>query len=145
MPCEYCLKHVRLKPQAKGLTNPEGLVEVNLDPLINFQIDVFRLVLAVVFYVCNVADYYTTKKGLEAGLREKNPFARAIMRMGWKRYQAIKLLGPALFVYQAMISDDPYYMWTASLVLGAGMFAYAGVQNALLIAGRRMRGEAGGP
>jgi len=78
MPCEYCLKHVRLKSKVETSTigaNPEGLVKVNFDPLINFQIDVFRLVLAVVFYVCNAADYYTTKKGLEAGLREKNPFA----------------------------------------------------------------------
>jgi len=59
--------------------------------------------------------------------------------MGWRKYQAIKLAGPALYVYQALTSEDPNYIWTACLALGAGSFAFAAVQNALLIAGRRLR------
>ncbi|RLG99451.1 hypothetical protein DRO19_02275 [Candidatus Bathyarchaeota archaeon] len=109
------------------------------DELFKIQVDGLKLALCVVFYIFNVLDYYTTKRGLEVGLREGNPFARAIMKMGWRKYQAIKLAGPALFVYQALTSEDPNYIWTACLAFGAASFAYAAIQNALLIAGRRLR------
>jgi len=108
-----------------------------INMLVGFQVNSLKLALAVIFYIFNVLDYYTTKRGLEAGLKEGNPFARAIMRMGWKKYQAVKFIGPALFAFQALTSEDPYYIWAACLGVGASMFAYAAIQNMLLIAGRK--------
>jgi hypothetical protein len=107
----------------------------------NWQLNVFRVVLVAVFLFANAMDYYTTKKGLEAGLKEGNIFARTIMKWGWKKYQAVKLVGPALFAYQALTSEDPYYVWTASLAIGAIMFSYAAIQNWLLTTGKSERGE----
>jgi len=128
------------------MNGKKGLIAFDVDDvnsifseLFRIQIDGLKLALCIVFYGFNVLDYYTTKKGLEAGLREGNPFARAIMRMGWRKYQAVKLAGPALYAYQALTSEDPNYIWTVCLALGAGSFAFAAVQNALLIAGRRLR------
>jgi len=109
-----------------------------LDSLVRMQVDSLRLGLAIVFYIANFLDYYTTKKGLEVGLKEGNPVARAIMKMGWKKYQAIKLLPTALYAYYAMTSEDPNYIWTVSLAIGAGMFIFAAVQNTMLIIGRKM-------
>jgi len=103
----------------------------------NWQVNIFKVALVAVFLFANAMDYYTTKKGLEAGLKEGNIFARTIMKWGWKKYQAVKLIGPALFAYQALTSEDPNYIWTASLAVGAAMFTYAFVQNLILIAGRK--------
>ena len=108
-----------------------------INALVGFQVDSLRLALVVIFYIFNVLDYYTTKRGLETGLRERNPFARVIMRMGWRKYQAVKFIGPALFAFQALTSEDPYHVWSACLAIGTAMFAYAAIQNALLIAGRK--------
>ncbi len=109
-----------------------------INDLVNFQLNSLKVGLAITFYIANVFDYYTTKKGLEVGLQEGNPFARSIMRMGWKKYEAVKLAGPALLAFQALTSDDPYYVWTACLGIGAVMFGYAAIQNTLLIAGRKI-------
>lgn len=138
MPCEFCKKHVRLKSNVVR-DNPQVLDLKSVNNAVSFQLDVFRFALAAVFYICNVFDYYTTKKGLEIGLRERNVFAGAIMRMGWRKYQAVKFFGPALFAYQALTSEDPNHMWAASMAIATGCFAFAAIQNALLIAGRRSR------
>ena len=155
MPCYYCewaQKHVRLKPQAttmnvrastipskSSLTVDEakalGVQAANF--AFNWQVNIFKVALVAVFLFANAMDYYTTKKGLEAGLKEGNIFARTIMKWGWKKYQAVKLVGPALFAYQALTSEDPYYVWTASLAIGAGAFVCAAIQNWLLISGKR--------
>jgi hypothetical protein len=103
----------------------------------NWQVNVFRVVLVAVFLFANAMDYYTTKKGLEAGLKEGNVFARTIMKWGWGKYQLIKFIGPALFAYQALTSEDPNYIWTASLALGVAMFTYASIQNWMLLMGRK--------
>jgi hypothetical protein len=162
LPCYYCewaKKHVRLKPQAttaksqvattnaRASTNPSkssltveeakalGVQAANF--AFNWQLNIFKVVLVAVFLFANAMDYYTTKKGLEAGLKEGNIFARTIMKWGWKKYQAVKLIGPALFAYQALTSEDPNYIWTATLGIGATMFTYASIQNWLLITGKR--------
>jgi hypothetical protein len=95
-----------------------------------------KAVLATTFLVANILDYYTTKKGLEAGLKEGNIFARTIMKWGWTKYQAVKLIGPALYTYQALASEDPYYIWTASLGIGTAMFIYASIQNWIMLMGK---------
>lgn len=162
LPCYYCewaKKHVRLKPQAttaksqvattnaRASTNPSkssltveeakalGVQAANF--AFNWQVNIFKVVLVAVFLFANAMDYYTTKKGLEAGLKEGNIFAKTIMKWGWKKYRAVKLIGPALFAYQALTSEDPYYVWTASLAIGAGMFTYAFIQNLMLLMGRK--------
>ena len=157
--CEWAKKHVRLKPQAttaksqvattnaRASTNPSkssltveearalGVQAANF--AFNWQLNIFKVVLVAVFLFANAMDYYTTKKGLEAGLKEGNIFAKTIMKWGWKKYQAVKLIGPALFAYQALTSEDPNYIWTASLAVGAAMFTYAFVQNLMLLMGRK--------
>jgi len=113
------------------------------DFMVGFQLDVLRLGLAMAFVITNALDYITTKKGLEAGLVERNPFARAIMRMGWRKYQAFKFIPTALHAYQGLVSDDPYFVWSTTLAIGTGFFLYASIQNFLLILGRGLeRGEA---
>lgn len=109
-----------------------------LNYLASWQLNGLKLGLAVTFYVANVLDYYTTKKGLEAGLREGNPFARAIMRMGWRRYQAMKLIAPLGLVAQGLTSNDSNFVWYAVFAVGASLFIYATIQNSLLIAGRKL-------
>jgi hypothetical protein len=156
LPCYWCeefvKKHVRLKPQATTTnvrisTNPSkssltveeakalGVQAANF--AFNWQLNIFKVALVAVFLFANAMDYYTTKKGLEAGLKEGNIFAKTIMKWGWKKYQTVKFIGPALFAYQALTSEDPYYVWTATLGIGAVMFTYAAVQNWLLIIGKR--------
>jgi hypothetical protein len=144
MPCAWCdfaKKHVRLKasPNPNSLTVEQAktLGAQAANYALNWQLNIFRVVLVGVFLFANAMDYYTTKKGLEAGLKEGNIFAKTIMKWGWKKYQAVKLIGPALFAYDALTSEDPYYIWTASLGIGAAMFTYAAVQNWLLIVGKR--------
>jgi hypothetical protein len=139
--CEFAKTHVRLKasPNPSSLTVEQAktLGAQAASYALNWQLNVFRVVLIGVFLFANAMDYYTTKSGLEAGLKEGNIFAKTIMKWGWKKYQAVKLIGPALFAYDALTSEDPNYIWTASLGIGAAMFTYAAIQNWLLISGRR--------
>jgi len=106
--------------------------------IVDFQLNSLKLALAIVFYITDIADYYTTKKGLEAGLREANPFAKKIMEWGWRKYQFFKFIGPAAMVAAGLTSDDPHYVWSAIFAVGAGFFIYAAIQNMLLIAGRKI-------
>jgi hypothetical protein len=106
--------------------------------IVDFQLNSLKLALALVFYITNIADYYTTKRGLEVGLREANPFAKRIMKWGWRKYQFFKLAGPATMVATGLMSDDPNYVWSTVFAVGAGFFVYAAIQNMLLIAGRKI-------
>jgi hypothetical protein len=151
--CEWAKQHVRLKPQAGGTTNARVSTNLSKSSLtveeakalgvqaanfaFNWQLNIFKVALVAVFLFANAMDYYTTKKGLEAGLKEGNIFAKTIMKWGWKKYQAVKLVGPALFAYQALTSEDPYYVWTATLSIGVAMFGYASIQNWMLLMGRK--------
>jgi hypothetical protein len=139
--CEWARTHVRAKASSNpGSLTVEGAKALGVQAAsvaFNWQVNIFRVVLVGVFLVANALDYYTTKKGLEAGLREKNKFVDAVMRMGWGKYQLIKFVPPAVVAYQALTSEDPNYIWTATLTIGTGMYLYAAIQNWLLIAGRR--------
>jgi len=90
---------------------------------------VSRLVLAVTLNISSLFDYYTTKRALEAGLREGNPFARTIMKAGWRKYQAVKFSVPAAWSAIALASNDPSQMWTVSMALGTVAFLYATINN----------------
>lgn len=92
-----------------------------------------KMGLAIVMYVANFFDYYTTKKALELGLKEGNPLAKTIMRMGWRKYQIAKFTIPMAYALYATFSDDPYYITTAGLAICAATFAYAAINNFLLI------------
>jgi len=92
-----------------------------------------KMGLAIVMYVANFFDYYTTKKALELGLREGNPLARTIMRMGWRKYQIAKFTLPMVYALYGTFSDDPYYINTAGLAICAATFIYAAINNFLLI------------
>jgi len=92
-----------------------------------------KMGLAIVMYVANFFDYYTTKKALELGLKEKNPLARTIMRMGWRKYQIAKFTLPMVYALYGTFSDDPYYINTAGLAICAATFIYATINNFLLI------------
>jgi len=92
-----------------------------------------KMGLAIVMYVANFFDYYTTKKALELGLREGNPLAKTIMRMGWRKYQIAKFTLPIVYALYGTFSDDPYYINTAGLAICAATFIYAAINNFLLI------------
>jgi len=92
-----------------------------------------KMGLAIVMYVANFFDYYTTKKALELGLRERNPLAKTIMRMGWRKYQIAKFTLPMVYALYGVFSDDPYYINTAGLAICAATFIYAAINNFLLI------------
>jgi len=94
-----------------------------------FQLGLSRVVLAVCLNLSSLFDYYTTKKALEAGLKEGNPFARTIMRAGWRKYQAVKFCVPAAWSAMALASNDPSQMWTVSMALGTVAFLYAAINN----------------
>ena len=113
-------------------------MNAEISSVVNFQLNSLKLILAIVFYITNIADYYTTKISLEAGLREANPFARRIMEWGWRKYQFFKFVGPASMVATGLMSDDPNYVWSIAFAVGAGFFTYAAIQNMLLVAGRKI-------
>jgi hypothetical protein len=92
-----------------------------------------KMGLTIVMYVANFFDYYTTKKALELGLKEGNPLAKTIMRMGWRKYQIAKFTIPMVYALYSMFSDDPYYISTAGLAICAATFVYATINNFLLI------------
>ena len=92
-----------------------------------------KMGLAIVMYVANFFDYYTTKKALELGLREGNPLAKRIMRMGWRKYQIAKFTVPMVYALYGTFSDDPYYINMAGLAICAATFIYAAINNFLLI------------
>jgi len=116
---------------------------IPVDMLVSMQIDSLKCILATIFYVTNVIDYYTTKKALEAGFREGNPFAARIMRSGWRKYQAAKMLGPLVFTAYGLASEDPFYIWRVCFIVGAGAFLTASIQNMMLMAGRKIAKKGG--
>jgi len=98
-----------------------------------FQVDLARLVLAVSMNIANFWDYYTTKMALEGGLAEGNPFARAIMRMGWRKYQFVKGFVPLAIGFQALTSEDPNYIMAVTMGVGTALFIYAVINNVLIM------------
>jgi hypothetical protein len=92
-----------------------------------------KMGLAIVMYAANFFDYFTTKKALELGLKEGNPLARIIMRMGWRKYQIAKFTLPMAYALYGTFSDDPYSINMAGLAICAATFTYAAINNFLLI------------
>jgi len=97
--------------------------------------DLSRLVLATTLNIASAFDYWSTKRALEKGLREGNPVARSIMRMGWRKYQLTKFSVPLIWAYLGVASPDPADAWKASMAVGIMLFIFATVNN-LLIARR---------
>ncbi|MEM2281327.1 MAG: DUF5658 family protein [Candidatus Bathyarchaeia archaeon] len=119
--------------EAAGWTaiKPEAVVGYG-DNIMLFSL---KVMLAAIMYVANLLDYYTTKKALEKGLKEANPLARGLMKLGWRKYQLAKWLIPVGYSVYAITSDDPYYINTAGLAITSAVFIYAVINNIMLIRG----------
>lgn len=98
-----------------------------------FQLSLSRVVLAVCLNISSFFDYYSTKRALEIGLKEGNPIAKAIMKMGWRKYQLTKFALPVVWAYMGVTSEDPNEMWKVSMALGTLAFIYVTINNLLIM------------
>lgn len=97
------------------------------------QLDVSRVVLAISLNVASAFDYWSTKKALDKGLKEGNPIAKTIMKMGWKKYQLTKFTVPVVWAYMGVASQDPDQIWKISMFLGTFVFLSVVMNNILLM------------
>jgi len=133
----YVTDNAERIPIAEGLGWTVLAPEVVAKTVTIWDLMMLKMGLAIVMYVANFFDYYTTKKALELGLKEGNPLAKTIMRMGWRKYQIAKFTIPMAYALYGTFSDDPYYINAAGLAICAATFVYATINNTLLIMSTR--------
>jgi hypothetical protein len=129
----YVTDNAERIPMAEGLGWTVLAPEVVAKTVTIWDLMMLKMGLAIVMYVANFFDYYTTKKALELGLKEGNPLAKTIIRMGWRKYQIAKFTIPMVYALYGTFSDDPYYVNLAGLAICALTFIYAAINNFLLV------------
>jgi len=98
-----------------------------------FQLEISKVILVMALIIANFFDYYTTKKALERGLREGNPFVRYVMRLGWRKYQLVKFGGVAAWTAMGLMETDPNRVSTYIMGIGVALFTYAAINNFILM------------
>jgi len=101
--------------------------------ILPFQLELSKVVLVMALNIANFFDYYTTKKALEKGLGEGNPFARYIMKLGWRKYQLVKFGGVAAWTAMGLMETDPNRVSTYIMGIGVALLTYAAINNFILM------------